>query len=68
MWHEKALFAQAPATHPEPAREGPTEDLSPKQHKTRSWKLKFCKGNCARGTNLTPNVSLLKKAALGNLS
>ena len=35
VWHEKAFFAQDPATQPEPAGEGPTEVLSQKQQKSR---------------------------------
>ena len=36
IWHAKALFAQAPATHPEPARQRPNgESLSPKLDKSR---------------------------------
>ena len=36
IWHAKALFAQAPATDPEPARQRPNgESLSPKLDKSR---------------------------------
>ena len=43
MWHEKALFAQAPATHPEPTREGTSEVLSQKWQKSRFEELHSAK-------------------------
>ena len=54
IWHEKALFAQAQSTHPDPAWEEPNDGLSPKRHKTRFWKLKFCKGNLCLGNKPHP--------------
>ena len=54
IWPEEALCALALATHPSPSREGPTFGLSPQRHKTRFQELPSAKGNCARGTNLTP--------------
>ena len=64
----KALFAQAPATHNEPAREGTTEVLSLKRQKSRFSELHSAKGNSARGAQHSPNSSLLRKAMLAYFS
>ena len=64
----KALFAQAPATHPEADMEGPNSGLSPKRQKSRFSELHSAKGNWAWGTNLSPKASLLKNATLACFS
>ena len=64
MWPEEALCALALATHPYPAREGPTFGLAPKRTKTRLLEPHSAKGNWAWGTNLSPNAAWLRIPAL----
>ena len=68
IWHEKALFALAPAAHPEPARQGPTKVLSWNQQKSRIHELYSAKRNCAQGANLSTNGSFHRNAALAHFS
>ena len=64
MLQEKALFTQAPATHPWPAPEGPPPMVISGRQQTRFGKLHSANLNFARGTYLSPNAFWLRKATL----